>query len=126
MEQTEAVIRSILGLTGGSIQPLVCAVDVTAGLLFAQKWKLDDVKPTKHIYPAVAGRLDMRAATAAKAVERLANACWDTERPELLQEVIGRCIQRPKPSVMVKYLAVHAVLGLPFYDAVDKFPELLF
>ena len=84
--------------------------------------------------PQVAKRLKTRsgaspsAKTTARRIQRLANACWDAlvER-NLVKEFLGtslRDIQAPRDLLF--YLAAFSHLGIPFFEAVKRYPELLF
>ena len=60
--------------------------------------------------------------------QRLANACWDAlvER-NLVKEFLGtslRDLQAPRDLLF--YLAAFSHLGIPFFEAVKRYPELLF
>ena len=118
MTKTESTIRFLFGASRKDIRPLVHAVDITIKLMFSQGIPMDDIRVTHAVYPQVAKRLKTRsgaspsAKTTARRIQRLANACWDAlvER-NLVKEFLGTSLSH---------------LGIPFFEAVKRYPELLF
>ena len=103
-------------------------------MMFSQGIPMDDIRVTHAVYPQVAKRLKTRsgaspsAKTTARRIQRLANACWDAlvER-NLVKEFLGtslRDLQAPRDLLF--YLAAFSHLGIPFFEAVKRYPELLF
>ena len=134
MTKTESTIRFLFGASRKDIRPLVHAVDITIKLMFSQGIPMDDIRVTHAVYPQVAKRLKTRsgaspsATTTARRIQRLANACWDAlvER-NLVKEFLGtslRDLQAPRDLLF--YLAAFSHLGIPFFEAVKRYPELLF
>ena len=134
MTKTESTIRFLFGASRKDIRPLVHAVDITIKLMFSQGIPMDDIRVTHAVYPQVAKRLKTRsgaspsAKTTARRIQRLANACWDAlvER-NLVKEFLGtslRDLQAPRDLLF--YLAAFSHLGIPFFEAVKCYPELLF
>lgn len=126
--------RFLFGASRKDIRPLVHAVDITIKLMFSQGIPMDDIRVTHAVYPQVAKRLKTRsgaspsAKTTARRIQRLANACWDAlvER-NLVKEFLGtslRDLQAPRDLLF--YLAAFSHLGIPFFEAVKRYPELLF
>ena len=112
MTKTESTIRFLFGASRKDIRPLVHAVDITIKLMFSQGIPMDDIRVTH----------------AARRIQRLANACWDAlvER-NLVKEFLGtslRDLQAPRDLLF--YLAAFSHLGIPFFEAVKRYPELLF
>ena len=134
MTKAEAVIRSILGPVKWNIRPLACAVDVAIELMFVRKIPMDDIYVTDDIYPEVAKRFTGRSGapssvkTISKRIERLANLCWDTlvDR-ELVAEYIGAPLKSIRaPRDIIFYLAFYTHLDMPFFQAIQRQPALLF
>lgn len=129
MTKTEAVVRSIFGITRTDIRPLICAVDVAIELMFIKGVPMDDILVTKDIYPAVAQKLGgCSSKVVSRNIERLANRCWDilvsTGR---VASYIGAPIKDiAAPRDIIFYLAFYVHLGVPFFEAIEREPTLLF
>ena len=134
MTKTEAVIRSIMGVTRADIRPLAYAVDIAAELMFVHKISMDDLFVTDHIYPDVAKRLrqTLGTSTSSKAVsrriERLANRCWENLVSKGgVEQYIGIPLHDiDAPRDIIFYLAFYVYLDTPFYIAMKQYPSLLF
>lgn len=127
MTKTEAIVRSVLGPSGGDVRPLVFASDLFAQRMFVENIPMDDIKVTKEIYPYVAKLLKKRAGAATKSVERLANRCWDLGDRERLNEIAGKVLRTcPVPRDVLVYFAFYSYLDIPFYKAIEQRPALLF
>lgn len=128
MTKTEAAVRSIFGITRTDIRPLIRAVDVAIELMFIKGVPMDDILVTKDIYPAVAKTLGCSSKVVSRNIERLANRCWDilvsTGR---VASYIGAPIKDiAAPRDIIFYLAFYVHLGLPFFEAIEREPTLLF
>ncbi len=134
MTKTEAVIRSIMGVTRADIRPLAYAVDIAAELMFVRKISMDDLFVTNHIYPDAAKRLrqTLGISSSPKAVsrriERLANRCWENlVSKNLVEHYIGIPLHDiDAPRDIIFYLAYYVYLDTPFYVAMKQNPCLLF
>lgn len=123
----EMVIRSLVGPAGRDIRPLAYAVELVGDLLFERKVAMDDILVTKDIYPDVAKRLRKKPGAVSRRIERLANFCWERGEEDRLAQVIGRRLKAcPPPREMLVYLAFYAYLGVPFYEAIEREPALMF
>lgn len=126
MEGTEAVIRAILGPVRPNIQPLAVASGLMEGYIFVDHIPHDAIQVTKDIYPDSAKFLNKSEDAVARSVERLSVRCWDALRSdsELAKTYIGRRVQCVGDSIeMLMFLAVYAHLEIPYYVAVQKWPE---
>ena len=123
MTKTESTIRFLFGASRKDIRPLVHAVDITIKLMFSQGIPMDDIRVTHAVYPQVAKRLKTRSGASPSA-----KTCWDSlEERNLVKEFLGtslRDIQAPRDLLF--YLAAFSHLGIPFFEAVKRYPELLF
>lgn len=128
MTKTEAVVRSIFGITRTDTRPLAAAVDVAIELMFSKGIPMDDIMVTKDIYPAVAQKLGSSVKVVSRNVERLANRCWDIlVSSKRVTEYIGAPIKDiAAPRDMIFYLAFYVHLGVPFFEAINRSPTLLF
>lgn len=127
MTKTEALVRSVLGPSGGDIRPLALAADLFAQRMFVDNIPMDDVHVTKHIYPYVAKLLRKRADTTTRRVERLANRCWDIGDRERLNQIAGKPLRMcPAPKDMLVYFAFYSFWDMPFFRAIEERPALLF
>ena len=89
MTKTEAVIRSIMGVTRADIRPLAYAVDIAAELMFVHKISMDDLFVTDHIYPDVAKRLRQTLGTSTSSFSRPspgASSDWPTDAGKTLSQ----------------------------------------
>ena len=134
MTKTEAVIRAILGLVGMDIRPLAYAVDIAVDLLFVQGRSMDDLCVTNDIYREVAERMKdwtgtiPSTKTVSRRVERLANLCWNTlVARDLVLKYIGTPLHDIRaPRDIIFYLAFYVHLDVPFFQAIQQQPALLF
>lgn len=127
MTKTEALVRSVLGPSGGDIRPLVFASDIFAQRMFVENIPMDDIRVTKDIYPYVARRLKKRSSTVTKSVERLANRCWDMGDQDRLNQIARKVLRMcPVPRDVLVYFAFYSYLDMPFYQAIEERPALLF
>lgn len=121
MSDAERLIRSITGPTQYSILPLALAVEQLIRFLFWERLSMDDVVLLEHVYTPVALQLGKRPRTAARAVERLANYCWDGGDPLRWDRVVGKHLRcRPTPGEIMIYLAFYAHFGVDFYQATGE------
>ena len=109
MTKTESTIRFLFGASRKDIRPLVHAVDITIKLMFSQGIPMDDIRVTHAVYPQVAKRLKTRsgASPSAKTKEFLGTSLRDLQAPRDL----------------LFYLAAFSHLGIPFFEAVKRYPE---
>lgn len=128
MLNPEFLIRSILGPIKKGIRPLVCAVEVTADLLFIQHIPMDDVVATRQVYAVVAAKLHKSPGTASRAIYRLIECCWACKDLARLEEIIGKSplLCEQTPWNMLVYLACYAYLEEPFFKVIERMPQLLF
>lgn len=128
MTKSEAIIRSILGVSRMNINPLVYSIEVALDLMFNKNIPMDDILVSKDIYPAVAKKLNKSACAVSRQVERLANVCWDAiAKRKLIMKYIGadiNDIQAPKDIIF--YLAFYVYFDLPFFTVIERQPALLF
>lgn len=128
MPNSEILLRGILGPIRPDIRPLAYAVDITGQLLFELHFSMDDILVTKHIYPDVAKLLNKNPTAIAKSVERLTRLCWDAlGEQELILFYLGRAEKQiPTPRDFLTYLAFYSYLGISYFDAIERYPHLLF
>lgn len=128
MLNPESLIRSILGPIKKRIRPLACAVEVTAELLFVQHIPMDDVSITSQVYAKVGEQLHKSSDTVSRSIYRLVDCCWTCKDQARLAEVIGKspALCQQTPWNMLVYLACYAYLEKPFFEVIDKMPQLLF
>lgn len=126
MTKEEALIRSILGPSPNNIRSFTCAVKTTMELLFVKKKPLDDVQATSDIYEPVAVKLQRNPKTVARQIERLANLCWNAMDEEQKLKYIGRNIKDiSAPREMLFYLAYYCHFRIPYYELLEKRPDML-
>ena len=127
MSKTEMIIRSVLGPSGGDIRPMAVASDIFAKRMFEEHIHMDDIQLTKDIYPSAAAILGKKPKSVGRKVERIANRCWDYGDRRRLIEIAGRELLTP-PTVKdcLIYFAFYSYKGIPFFEAIDQEPSLLF
>lgn len=128
MANAEILLRRILEPVRSNIRPLALAVDITGTLLFEQRFSMDDIKVTKHIYPDVAKLLNKKPSAASKSIERLTHLCWDSlVEQELTVAYFGRPVKQiPTPQKLLTYLAVYSYFNIPFFVVIEQYPQFLF
>ncbi|MCI5956375.1 MAG: sporulation initiation factor Spo0A C-terminal domain-containing protein [Clostridiales bacterium] len=118
MKTAESMLRFILGPTRSSILSLALAVERTAYLCFVENRSMDDIVVTKDIYAFVAAQMEKTPGNASRAIERLANLCWDAlcADDELIRRFIGKSLlYKPTPAEMLFYLAYVLRFDKPYY-----------
>ncbi len=124
MTQTEARIYEVLGQRGKEFKALSCAVTVMEKLLLEEKRSIYDIRVTKQVYPEVAKQMGDRQANITRNIERAARRCWDLKENKIKELVIGDPFEDlHSPKDIILYLAVYAHFGIPYYEALRKFPD---
>ena len=122
MEESEKIIRKILGPMQSDIRPFVCAVEQIRKLMFKDNRNISDIVLSKDVYPAVAVTLDKSEAAISRQVLRIANICWTLfDKSEMLKEkYIGKNIKDINaPRDMFFYFAYYFQYGQPFYKFLE-------
>lgn len=127
LEKSEALLRALLGPSRADVQPLACAVALTAERLYLQKQPLREFSIYKDIYYDTSKKLFQKHTTTAKSVERLAKRCWNAFAAQgCTEQYVGRAGEPPANARMtVIYLATYIYFGRPYYQLLADSPELL-
>ena len=127
MTKEEALIRGIIGPTRCEIRVFARAVSVTSHLLFCEGVAQDDILVMSHIYAEVAHQLDRELSAVSRQIERIGNLCWEHLDAEGKQKYIGRQLKDIRaPRDMLFYLAYYLHFHTPYYEVLERWPELLF
>jgi len=115
------LIRYILGYTSCDLRPLTFSIAETADLLFEKNLPWDELRITKHIYPAVAKKLNKKAAAISRSAERLANKVWEQMDEQKQLEYIGRIVPDiHSTSDLVVYLAYYVYWDTPYFEMIKR------
>lgn len=127
MTNPERLIRSIVGDIRPNIYPFACASEITGCLFFTCHIPLEDIH-AKQVYPLVAERLGLSSCAASRRIQRLARICWDCMLDKgLVLPYIGRIPEScPNSCRLAGYLSFYAYLRIPYFEAIDREPSLLF
>ena len=128
MTNTELMIYTILGPTRHNTLPLSYAIDLAIELLFTKNIAMDDICVTKDLYRPVAQQLGKSVSATSRQIVRLSNLCWDAIRDSgEVERYIGKPIRDlHAPNEMIFYFAFLLHFGRPFFQVVQRQPELLF
>lgn len=127
MTKEKQLIFSILGPARGDTRPLAYAVWRAKQVMFYENVSPDDILITKDIYPDVARATKRSIRSAMRQVERMGHRCFDSMDNKQKQKYIGKAIrQLQSPGQMVYYLAFYSHFGMPYYEVIEKHPEILF
>lgn len=127
MTREEALIRSIIGPSGGDVCPLAHAVRIMIRLLFSEHMSQDDVQMRTHIYPEVARLTGKTESAVSRQIERVENLCWEHLDAVGQRTYIGKQLRdiRAPRDIMI-YLAYYSHFNIPYYEVLKNHPEILF
>ncbi len=127
LEKSETLLRALLGPSRADVQPLACAVALTAERLYLQKQPLREFSIYKDVYYDASKKLFQKHTTTAKSVERLAKRCWDVFAAQgCTEQYVGRAGEPPANArTTVIYLATYVFFDRPYYQLLADSPELL-
>lgn len=121
--RVESRIYEFLRKGGKESKALACAVAIMERLLFEEKKSIYDIQVTKDIYPEVVSLTGGTPASVTRNIARAAKKCWKSQEKRIREEIIGEpCEDLHTPRDLILYLAVYAHFGIPYYEAIRKFP----
>lgn len=123
MTTVESQIYEFLRKGGKEFKALSCAIMVMERLLFEEKKSIYDIQVTKDIYPEVVKLMGGGPASVTRNIARAARKCWKSQEAQIREKVIGEpCEDMHAQRDLILYLAVYAHFGIPYYEAIRKFP----
>lgn len=132
MTKEEYLIRAIAG-TGkaGRLDSRIFAyaVGLARKKMFQDGIPMEDILVTKMIYPEAGKHYGKKPKTAARAIERLGNHCWERMTKQQRITYFGESQIRPAPKEIVLLMGWYCECGKSYYEMErerygDMFPEL--
>ena len=123
----ELIIRENINLFTQDPRPLINSVDEVGRLMFEKGVSIYNIFITKDIYPNVASSLNKTLAAVNKSVERLIKTWWNAaaEKGDIAKYIGKSDAERPLPNYFIYYMAVYTYLGIPYWEAVERFGKEL-
>ena len=119
--KSNLLIHSIVPFVRSDLRALSESVAVTANILFVEGLPLDELKITKHVFPAVAKTLDKKVSAVCRAAERLANEVWEHMDDDMQKTIIGRVVPDIRStSDLIVYLAYYVYWDKPYFEVIKE------
>lgn len=119
MTKEECLIRSIIG-TGkaGRLDSRIFAyaVSLARRMMFQEGIPMEEILVTKTIYPEAGRRYRKKPKTAARAIERLGNHCWERMTKEQKENYLGETQRHLAPKEMVLLMGWYCEFGKSYRE----------